>query len=181
MDCPRCEATLETKTIGDVEIDECPNCEGIWFDKGELTQAKDETAPDLNWMDFEIWKHEDLFTVAPKPINCPKCTAQMVTINYDETGVEIDYCTECQGIWLDGGEFDKIVEALEAELETKDVADSVKTSVKEGKEIADGPEKTSSEWKDFPKVMRLMEYRLFSKRPGLLNGLIEGSKGMPIW
>jgi Zn-finger nucleic acid-binding protein len=28
----------------------------------------------------------------------------------DKQGVEIDYCPECRGIWLDRGELDKIIE-----------------------------------------------------------------------
>jgi hypothetical protein len=28
----------------------------------------------------------------------------------DRTGVEIDYCPSCRGIWLDRGELDKIIE-----------------------------------------------------------------------
>ena len=30
----------------------------------------------------------------------------------DRQGVEIDYCPQCRGIWLDRGELDKIVERL---------------------------------------------------------------------
>ena len=28
----------------------------------------------------------------------------------DRNGVEIDYCPQCRGIWLDRGELDKIIE-----------------------------------------------------------------------
>jgi hypothetical protein len=28
----------------------------------------------------------------------------------DRQGIEIDYCPECRGVWLDRGELDKIVE-----------------------------------------------------------------------
>ena len=28
----------------------------------------------------------------------------------DRSGVEIDYCTICRGVWLDRGELDKIIE-----------------------------------------------------------------------
>lgn len=30
----------------------------------------------------------------------------------DRQGVEIDYCPQCRGVWLDRGELDKIVERL---------------------------------------------------------------------
>lgn len=28
----------------------------------------------------------------------------------DRSGVEIDYCPQCRGVWLDRGELDKIIE-----------------------------------------------------------------------
>lgn len=31
----------------------------------------------------------------------------------DRSGVEIDYCPKCRGIWLDRGELDKIIERAE--------------------------------------------------------------------
>lgn len=35
LKCPRCGFDLLTTTLHDVEIDQCPNCHGIWFDAGE--------------------------------------------------------------------------------------------------------------------------------------------------
>lgn len=32
----------------------------------------------------------------------------------DRSGVEIDYCPKCRGVWLDRGELDKIIERAEA-------------------------------------------------------------------
>lgn len=32
----------------------------------------------------------------------------------DRSGVEIDYCPTCRGIWLDRGELDKIIERADA-------------------------------------------------------------------
>lgn len=37
------------------------NAGGIWFDKGELAEAKDEVDPDLRWLDFGIRKQEACF------------------------------------------------------------------------------------------------------------------------
>ena len=41
-------------------------------------------------------------------MNCPNCKTSLVMS--DRNGVEIDYCTECRGVWLDRGELDKIIE-----------------------------------------------------------------------
>ncbi|WP_298707260.1 zf-TFIIB domain-containing protein [Chitinophaga sp.] len=36
MKCPNCNETLLMSQRNNVEIDYCPNCRGIWLDKGEL-------------------------------------------------------------------------------------------------------------------------------------------------
>ncbi len=41
-------------------------------------------------------------------MNCPKCYEPLRIA--DRQGVEIDYCPECRGVWLDRGELDKILE-----------------------------------------------------------------------
>lgn len=41
-------------------------------------------------------------------MNCPKCYEPLRIA--ERQGVEIDYCPECRGIWLDRGELDKILE-----------------------------------------------------------------------
>lgn len=42
-------------------------------------------------------------------MKCPVC-AQVDLVMTDRQGVEIDYCPQCRGIWLDRGELDKIIE-----------------------------------------------------------------------
>lgn len=40
-----------------------------------------------------------------------KCPVDGATLVISERqGVEIDYCPECRGVWLDRGELDKIIE-----------------------------------------------------------------------
>ena len=36
MKCPKCGMNLDTITLGNVHVDKCFNCEGMWLDKGEL-------------------------------------------------------------------------------------------------------------------------------------------------
>ena len=42
-------------------------------------------------------------------MKCPVCITAELKMT-DRQGVEIDYCPDCRGIWLDRGELDKIVE-----------------------------------------------------------------------
>ncbi len=41
-------------------------------------------------------------------MKCPNCNVNLVIS--DRNNVEIDYCPECRGVWLDRGELDKIIE-----------------------------------------------------------------------
>lgn len=42
-------------------------------------------------------------------MKCPNCI-EVNLIMSERHGVEIDYCPQCRGVWLDRGELDKIVE-----------------------------------------------------------------------
>jgi uncharacterized protein len=50
---------------------------------------------------------EALMTDA-QPMSCPVCRVPLVMS--ERQGVEIDYCPQCRGVWLDRGELDKIIE-----------------------------------------------------------------------
>jgi Zn-finger nucleic acid-binding protein len=41
-------------------------------------------------------------------MQCPNDQATLVMS--ERSGIEIDYCPECRGVWLDRGELDKIIE-----------------------------------------------------------------------
>lgn len=41
-------------------------------------------------------------------MKCPTCATPDLVMA-DKNGVEIDYCPQCRGVWLDRGELDKII------------------------------------------------------------------------
>lgn len=42
-------------------------------------------------------------------MKCPACGDTRLTMA-ERQGVEIDYCPDCRGVWLDRGELDKIID-----------------------------------------------------------------------
>jgi Zn-finger nucleic acid-binding protein len=40
-------------------------------------------------------------------MKCPTCTDTALVMS-DRQGVDIDYCPQCRGVWLDRGELDKL-------------------------------------------------------------------------
>lgn len=48
-------------------------------------------------------------------MKCPNCKDDRNLSMTERMGIEIDYCPECRGVWLDRGELDKIIEKSQAE------------------------------------------------------------------
>ena len=46
------------------------------------------------------------------PMACPVDGTTLVMS--ERSGIEIDYCPQCRGVWLDRGELDKIIERSQA-------------------------------------------------------------------
>jgi Zn-finger nucleic acid-binding protein len=44
----------------------------------------------------------------PAGVNCPHCHIPLQMT--ERQGIEIDYCPQCRGVWLDRGELDKLIE-----------------------------------------------------------------------
>ena len=42
-------------------------------------------------------------------MKCPSCPESSLLMT-ERQGVEIDYCPQCRGVWLDRGELDKLIE-----------------------------------------------------------------------
>ena len=49
-------------------------------------------------------------------MNCP--TDGTTLLMSERHGIEIDYCPQCRGIWLDRGELDKILERVQSEAQS---------------------------------------------------------------
>ena len=70
-------------------------------------------------------------------MRCPVDGAELVIT--DRSGVEIDYCPKCRGVWLDRGELDKLIaREVDAGAETYDDFDA-DTSLITGKGKNDQP------------------------------------------
>jgi uncharacterized protein len=48
-------------------------------------------------------------------MKCPTCADSVLMIT-DRQGVEIDYCQQCRGVWLDRGELDKLMDRAAAAM-----------------------------------------------------------------
>jgi len=42
---------------------------------------------------------------------CPTCKSDMIVIEHER--IELDYCTECKGVWFDSGELDLLLQSID--------------------------------------------------------------------
>lgn len=56
-------------------------------------------------------------------MNCPICNQGLLMT--EKQGIEIDYCPQCRGVWLDRGELDKIIERSTSEMPQRPSRESV--------------------------------------------------------
>lgn len=110
MNCPRCKSNLNPRQITNVnqviEVDQCENCKGIWFDESELEQIENISEPKI-WEFRSIPSEYEQLTA----LYCPKCTGHPLMKKSEHSRdrkVILDYCENCNGIWLDHGELEAI-------------------------------------------------------------------------
>jgi len=171
MLCPFCQESLEKAIFYGVEIDYCPKCLGLWFEEDELRLAKDKKDKDLNWLDIDLWKEKRKFKISRNSRLCPFCRLPLYTVNYGDSEIKIDLCNLCSGIWLDRGEFKKIIEYLRERKDYKVFNNFAKKIVEEFWEIFIGPETLREEISDFLTVLKLLNYKFSAQHP-TITGII---------
>ena len=107
MNCPKCssEALVETLSLGNIPLDVCPGCSGIWFDKGELEELLKQS---------QNWHSADFTLINPKAegLVCPRCKNNMTRGGMVNPLLLVDRCQSCGGIWLDAHELDLVRKLL---------------------------------------------------------------------
>lgn len=89
-----------------LEIDSCPECFGLWFDREELKEFLQRPEMQQRLDSPEI----DPGHVFPRHAErlCPTCQTTLVETSLGS--VLVDTCGRCRGIWLDQGELHRAVE-----------------------------------------------------------------------
>ena len=101
--CPACPAIfLSPLRAGDLEIDACPRCHGLWFDGEELRRSLTDATLAERMLQLDAASPAGEPQVASGNRDCPRCQKRMRETPVGQ--VSIDYCSRCRGIWLDHGE-----------------------------------------------------------------------------
>lgn len=103
-----------------VQIEVCPDCKGEWLHAGELIKIAEHheekfTPEEIASLDAV---NKETFTTSEcehDELHCPNCeTVEMTHFNYcDTSGIILDKCPKCGGIWTDRGELEKVEEVVD--------------------------------------------------------------------
>ncbi|MBX3365441.1 MAG: zf-TFIIB domain-containing protein [Phycisphaeraceae bacterium] len=101
--CPKCAAAMEQVTVGDVVIDRCRGCGGLWLDAMErerlLASADLVKAADTG--SEKIGRELDDQT----NVHCPRDRSRMIhMVDLRQRHIGYESCQICGGVFLDAGE-----------------------------------------------------------------------------
>jgi Zn-finger nucleic acid-binding protein len=98
---------------GDLLLDQCPDCHGIWFDRGEmeyLLESLDLAGTGISISSLLQQPHID---ADEDHRQCPVCRSSMrKAIIVDNPQLMVDVCPHGDGLWFDGGECGVLIEEL---------------------------------------------------------------------
>jgi len=105
--CPRCHVHLKGHFLEDASVEFCPKCGGMWISREDFTRSIKRTPPP------DLPKEEPPDAEKPiwaeSPLACPRCGGNMAKAVYDySSGIKVDRCDRCRGIWLDRGELGRL-------------------------------------------------------------------------
>ncbi len=122
MKCPACGSEMRHRVIGDIEIDVCGRCNGVWLDATELdgVLGVDEERSVEAMLDESARRPEccrycgkgcgdsSVCSDCDQPIElkCPRGGEAMYIV--EAVGIELDRCPDCRGLWVDGFERSKL-------------------------------------------------------------------------
>ncbi len=111
MKCPKCGTeTLDGFSVRQVAVERCSSCNGTWFDARELAELLAEESRYVASLRKGSIKEQ----LAGKIGFCPRDASELLRVYSSmDRSVILDACAACRGIWLDGGEFDKLFAARE--------------------------------------------------------------------
>lgn len=103
MRCPKCRSDMEPVTHGDIEVDRCHTCGGLWFDAGEVEKLKSrEAAEAIDTGSARLGRRLDMID----HYRCPRCGDEMTQVSDPEQPhIHFETCSGCGGSFFDAGEF----------------------------------------------------------------------------
>ncbi|MHB8971907.1 MAG: TFIIB-type zinc ribbon-containing protein [Pirellulaceae bacterium] len=112
MLCPVCRDPMIIVEFGNVELDTCVRCRGLWFDAQELGQLFELAGVSQRIGELEL-QLDRLPHAGPRRM-CPRCRGRLEPVRAPSSSGELllDECPRGDGLWFDKGELASLLNAL---------------------------------------------------------------------
>jgi Zn-finger nucleic acid-binding protein len=103
MRCPKCRSDMVMIDVQGTEVDRCENCNGLWFDAGEVEALRSkETAAIIDTGSVRQGKEFN----AVDDYRCPRCGGEMCRrVDEQQRHIRYESCVGCGGSFFDAVEF----------------------------------------------------------------------------
>ncbi len=110
MKCPVCNTDLVPAKRHGVDVEYCPTCKGMWLTAQELDQLENEV---FDFGDDE--KGTLAFNPEPTTRPCPECSKLLKKFDYRFYDLQMEFCEDGHGYWLDEDEDNRVLELMKEE------------------------------------------------------------------
>ncbi len=167
MKCPACLKELKKSKMEKFDIALCSSCQGIWVDSFTFDEIRNFEKPFSPLLNIDIWNDAASHKVVPSEKKCPQCHKRLYEAGYGDSDITIDICPPCKAIWFDRKEMEKVFSYIDKEISEETMGDLFDELGNELNEFLTGHESAVKDIKHIGLILKLMEYKIFSRFPRL--------------
>ena len=106
--CPKCDGDMITQERDAIAVAACEGCGGLWIDTTMLDMLARRSDSKSAVAELSTWAESD--PVSIREHHCPSCKDSPLEV-HNHGDLEIDWCRNCKGIYLDKGERKRAVKS----------------------------------------------------------------------
>jgi len=110
LKCPKCNTDLIPTIRHKINVNYCQTCKGMWLERQDLEKLEDEV------FDYgDDAKGTLVFSSTPTTAKCPECSTPLRRFNYRLYDLEMEFCVNQHGYWLDEDEDNRVLQLMKKE------------------------------------------------------------------
>lgn len=107
LKCPKCGQDMASQTVGDVTLERCTGCTGLWMKASamERLMARKDLARVVDTGGGATTANSPSEASANAVLICPNDRSRLIRmVNHKQPHVQYESCKTCGGVFLDAGE-----------------------------------------------------------------------------
>ena len=130
--CPVCEGKFEAIPLNfeltdeTIYLDQCAECGGIWFDKGELMEIFNNAVKEAMAVGEFTENFDSISDSKDTYLDCPRCNIKRTAYEGKILDMQVVKCKACNGIWISDGQLGELMGDVKSLEVTPKAAENIK-------------------------------------------------------